>query len=256
MSSSFDGQVALVTGGASGIGRAVTQRLLEGGAQVAITGRNQGSMLETIEHLGAGGRALAVVADAGEPADAERAVNTTLERFGRLDLLVNNAGMLAPSGPLMSLGAPDAERILDVNVVAPLLHVQHAWRGWMREHGGAIVNVSSVLAVTASPNLGWYAVSKAALSNLTMQLALQLAPKVRVNAVAPAIVRTKFARELYEGNEESVTATFPLGRLGEPLDVADAVAWLLSGAASWITGETLVLDGGRSKGLALSRTPR
>jgi 3-oxoacyl-[acyl-carrier protein] reductase len=135
-------------------------------------------------------------------------------------------------------------KILDINVLAALGWTRLVHAAWMGQHGGAIVNVSSVAGFRPAPGIGAYGMSKAALSYLTGQLALELAPAVRVNAVAPAIVKTHFAQALYAGREDQVTEGYPLGRLGEPVDVAGTVAYLLSDAASWVTGQTIVLDGG------------
>jgi len=129
-------------------------------------------------------------------------------------------------------------------VLAPLAWTRRARDAWMGEHGGSIVNVASVAGLRASPGIGMYGVSKAALIRLTMELAAELGPRIRVNAVAPAVVKTKFATVLYEGREEEVSAAYPLRRLGTPEDIAGAVAFLLSADAAWITGQTLVLDGG------------
>ncbi|MBJ7530930.1 MAG: SDR family oxidoreductase, partial [Nocardioides sp.] len=137
-----------------------------------------------------------------------------------------------------------ARKIVDVNVVAALGWVQVAHRAWMGEHGGAVVNVASVAGVSSAPGIAMYGASKAMLIHLTKDLAVELGPSVRVNAVAPAVVKTRFAEALFEGREEEVAATYPLRRLGVPDDVAGAVAFLLSEEASWLTGQTVVLDGG------------
>jgi NAD(P)-dependent dehydrogenase (short-subunit alcohol dehydrogenase family) len=164
-----------------------------------------------------------------------------LERHGRIDHLVNNAGINPAWGPVLGIDTALAHKILAVNVVATL--------EWTRDAVGAglsrsVVNLASVSGLSASPNISFYGVSKAAIINLTMQLAEELAPGIRVNAVAPAVVKTDFARALYEGREEQVAAQYPLGRLGEGEDVAGPVAFLLSDDAGWITGQTLVIDGG------------
>jgi NAD(P)-dependent dehydrogenase (short-subunit alcohol dehydrogenase family) len=137
-----------------------------------------------------------------------------------------------------------AAKILAVNVLAPLAWTRRARDAWMGEHGGSIVNVASIAGLRPSPGIGMYGISKAALIRLTTELAVELGPRIRVNAVAPAIVKTKFATVLYEGREEQVAAAYPLRRLGVPEDIAGVVAFLLSDQASWITGQTLVLDGG------------
>jgi NAD(P)-dependent dehydrogenase (short-subunit alcohol dehydrogenase family) len=137
-----------------------------------------------------------------------------------------------------------AVKILAVNVLAPLAWTRRARDAWMGEHGGSVVNVASVAGLRASPGIGMYGVSKAALIRLTTELAVELGPGIRVNAVAPAVVKTRFATALYEGREEEVAAGYPLKRLGVPEDIAGVVAFLLSDQASWVTGQTVVLDGG------------
>jgi NAD(P)-dependent dehydrogenase (short-subunit alcohol dehydrogenase family) len=146
----------------------------------------------------------------------------------------------------LDLGA--FRKILDTNVVGTLGLVQEAWRAWMAEHGGSVLIVASVAGLRSSEGIGAYGVSKAALINLTTQLAVELGPKVRVNAVAPAVVKTRFAEALFAGREDEVAAQYPVGRLGVPEDVGEAAAYLLGDGAGWVTGQTLVLDGG-----ALSR---
>jgi 3-oxoacyl-[acyl-carrier protein] reductase len=135
-------------------------------------------------------------------------------------------------------------KILDINVISAFEWTQRVYRAWMASNGGAIVNVASVAALRPAPGIGMYGMSKAALKYLTEQLAVELGPAIRVNAVAPAVVKTVFARALYEGREDKVAARYPAGRLGVPSDVGNAVAYLLSDEAGWITGQTWVLDGG------------
>src|SRR5581483_3489498 len=147
-------------------------------------------------------------------------------------------------GNMVDLDLDAARKILDINVVSTLAWVQLVHKASFTERGGAIVNVSSVSGLGPAPGIGMYGASKAALVQMTQQLALELAPTVRVNAVAPAVVRTRFAEALFAGHEEQVVRSYPLKRLGEPQDVGAAVAFLLSDEASWITGQTLVLDGG------------
>jgi NAD(P)-dependent dehydrogenase (short-subunit alcohol dehydrogenase family) len=165
-------------------------------------------------------------------------------------MLVGNVGINPVFGPLVDLDLDAFRKILDTNVVSTLGLVQEAWRAWMAEHGGSVLIVASVAGLKSSQGIAAYGVSKAALINLTTQLAVELGPKVRVNAVAPAVVKTRFAEALFTGREEQVTAGYPVGRLGVPEDVGEAAAYLLGDGAGWVTGQTLVLDGG-----ALSRGP-
>jgi NAD(P)-dependent dehydrogenase (short-subunit alcohol dehydrogenase family) len=167
-----------------------------------------------------------------------------VEAFGSLDLLVNNAGINPAYGPLMRLDLEAARKIVEVNCIAALAWVQQGYAAWLGEHGGAIVNVASIAGLKPAPGIAFYGASKAMLVHLTQELAVELGPTIRVNAVAPAVVKTAFATALYEGREEQVAATYPLKRLGEPQDVAGAVAYLLSSDAAWVTGQTIVIDGG------------
>ncbi len=167
-----------------------------------------------------------------------------MSAFGSVDLLVNNTGINPVFGPMMELDMAAARKIVETNCLAAISLVQQAYRAWMKEHGGSVINVSSIAGLRPAPGIGFYGSSKAMLAQITQQLALELAPKIRVNAVAPAVVKTRFASALYEGKEEAVTATYPLARLGAPEDVAGAVSFLLSDDASWVTGQTVVLDGG------------
>jgi NAD(P)-dependent dehydrogenase (short-subunit alcohol dehydrogenase family) len=171
-------------------------------------------------------------------------VHRTVDAFGRIDVLVNNTGINPTFGALMETDLDAFRKLLDTNVVAALGMIQQAWRAWMAEHGGVVVNVASVAGLRSSGALGAYGASKAALIRLTEELAWQLGPAVRVNAVAPAVVKTRFATALYTDREDELSASYPMKRLGEPADVARLVAFLASDAASWITGETVRVDGG------------
>jgi NAD(P)-dependent dehydrogenase (short-subunit alcohol dehydrogenase family) len=244
------GRTGLVTGASRGIGRAIAQSLVDRGARVVVTARRPEALAETVAALGGPEVAVAVAGNAGDPAHRAEAVRTAVDTFGSLDVLVGNVGINPVFGPAMDLDLDAFRKILDTNVVSTLGLVQEAWRAWMSEHGGSILVVASVGGLKASPGIAGYGVSKAALINLVTQLAVELAPRVRVNAVAPAVVRTRFAGALYEGREEEAASTYPAGRLGEPEDVGEAAAYLLGDGAGWVTGQTLVLDGGQ-----LSRGP-
>jgi NAD(P)-dependent dehydrogenase (short-subunit alcohol dehydrogenase family) len=185
-----------------------------------------------------------VPGNAGRDDDRAEAVGRTVERFGRLDVLVNNTGINPVYGSMMDADLDAVRKIFDTNVVAALGFVQQAWRAWMSEHGGAVVNLASVGGIRSTGVIAAYGASKAALIRLTEELAWQLGPSVRVNAVAPAVIKTKFATAIYSGREDEASAIYPMKRLGEPEDVARLVAFLASDAASWITGETVRVDGG------------
>jgi NAD(P)-dependent dehydrogenase (short-subunit alcohol dehydrogenase family) len=241
---SLKDRVAIVTGSSRGIGLAIAAELVRWGAKVCLTARRPESLAEAVAGLGGPGAAIGVPGKADDAGHQAEAVARTMEAFGRLDMLVNNTGINPVYGPLVDTDPAAAAKILAVNVLAPLAWTRQARDAWMGEHGGSIVNVSSVAGLRASPGIGMYGVSKAALIRLTMELAADLGPGIRVNAVAPAVVKTRFATALYEGREEQVSAAYPMKRLGVPEDIAGAVAFLLSDQASWITGQTVVLDGG------------
>ncbi|HEX4831576.1 MAG TPA: SDR family oxidoreductase [Trebonia sp.] len=241
---SLKDRVAIVTGASRGIGLGIAAELVRHGARVCITARSPGPLAEAVAGLGGPGAAIAVAGKSDDGEHQAAAVAAAIEAFGRLDMLVNNTGINPVYGPLADVDPAAAAKILAVNVLAPLAWTRRARDAWMGAHGGSVVNVASVAGLHASPGIGMYGVSKAALIRLTTELAVELGPAIRVNAVAPAVVKTKFATALYEGREEEVSAAYPLKRLGVPADVAGAVAFLLSDQASWITGQTLVIDGG------------
>ncbi|MET0885557.1 MAG: SDR family oxidoreductase [Mycetocola sp.] len=239
-------KTAVVTGGSRGIGLAIARRFVDEGARVVITGRNKESLDAAVEQFPAG----TVTALAGKADDAEHrreVLRTVASEFGGLDVLVANAGINPVYGPLVNLDLDAARKVLDVNVIATLAWVQEAVRhpdlGFRRRRGNVVI-LSSVTGQVPSENLGWYGVSKAANAHLTRTLGVELGPDIRVNAVAPAVVKTRFSEALYDGRESTVSADYPLGRLGRPEDVAAAVAFLASDDADWITSQVITLDGG------------
>ncbi len=241
------GRAALVTGASRGIGLAIAAELLARGASVTITARKVEQLDAAAAELAQGCSAERVLAVAGNAGDADAradAVNRTVQTFGSLDILINNTGINPVYGSLMDADLDGVRKIFDVNVVAALGYVQQAYKAWMGEHGGAVVNLASVAGIRSSGVISAYGASKAALIRLTEELAWQLGPGIRVNAVAPAVVKTRFAEALYANGEEQLAASYPLKRLGAPEDVAKLVGFLVSDEASWITGDTVRVDGG------------
>ncbi|MBV9383296.1 MAG: SDR family oxidoreductase [Streptosporangiaceae bacterium] len=238
------GRAALVTGASRGIGLAIAHSLVGRGARTVITARRAEGLEEAAAALGGPDHAVPVPGNASDPAHREAAVRTAIDRFGGLDMLVANVGINPVYGPLMDTDLGAVEKIMNTNVVATLGLIQQAWHAWMAEHGGSILVVASTAGLRAAEGIAAYGVSKAALINLTTQLAVELGPAVRVNAIAPAVVKTRFAEVLYEGREEEVARRYPAGRLGRPEDAGEAAAYLLGPGAGWVTGQVLVLDGG------------
>ncbi len=246
------GRTAIVTGASRGIGLAVARSLAEHGAQVVLTSRHQAAADEAAEQVGHG--AVGVQAHVTDEAAAKACVDGAVERFGSVDVLVNNAGTNPSFGPVLDQDHGRFAKTLDINLWGPSLWTGLVWRAWMRDHGGVVVNNASLGGLIVGPDLGVYHASKAALIHLTSQMALEMGPRVRVNAVAPGVVRTRLAEALWQEHEQEVADKTPLARIGEPEDVADAVLFLASDMSSWITGETLVIDGGQRHG-APARAP-
>jgi NAD(P)-dependent dehydrogenase (short-subunit alcohol dehydrogenase family) len=236
-------RVALVTGASRGIGYGIAEALVARGDRVTITGRNEDTLKEAVERLGSD-RVIGVAGKAHDEAHQAEAVARTMEAFGRVDYLVNNAGTNPVFGPIADLDLGVARKVFETNVVSALGFAQRTWHAWQKDNGGAIVNIASIAGLAPSPFIGAYGMSKAAMVNLTLQLAHEFAPGVRVNSIAPAVVKTKFAAALYENREEEAAAGYPMARLGVPEDIGGAAAFLLSDASGWITGQTLVVDGG------------
>lgn len=242
----FTGKAALVTGATRGIGFGIAQEIVARGGSVCITARKPDELEEaqrTLDPDGTG-RAITARGSADDEEHQQEAVDATIKAFGRLDFLVNNAAVNPYYGATIDAELGAVRKIVEVNVIAVLAWTQKAWQAWLRDNGGAVLNVASVGGFRAGGPLGSYGMSKAALIYLTKQLAAEMGPKVRVNAIAPAVVKTKFARALYENREDEVAQNYPLKRLGTPDDTAKLAAFLLSEDASWITGDTVTIDGG------------
>ncbi len=237
------GRTAIVTGASRGIGLAAAVALHEAGANVVLTARTEEAAVAAASSVGE--RALGVGAHATDEVAAAACVDRTMERFGSIDVLVNNAGTNPAYGPVLAQDHGRFAKTMDVNLWAPILWSRLVVDAWMGEHGGSIVNTASIGGLSVGPDLGVYHISKAAMIHLTKQLAIELGPDIRVNAVAPGVVRTRLAEALWKEHEAAVAARTPLGRIGEPDDVGAAIAFLAGPTASWITGETLVIDGGQ-----------
>lgn len=247
MSDRMAGKTALVTGASRGIGKAVAFALAARGANVVVSSRKQESLDAVAGEIRAAHPDAGVLPYAAHVAHAEEAtacVDAAVARFGSLDMLVNNAGTNPYFGPMVEIDPTRAEKTLQINELSTVYWTQAAWRGGMSENGGTIVNIASIGGLATEPGIGFYNATKASVLHLTRQFAFELAPKVRVNAVAPGIVRTKLAQALWEGNEEQLDEALPLGRIGEPEDIANAVSFLAGDESSWMTGQSIVVDGG------------
>ena len=251
--SRFDlsGRVALVTGASRGIGSAIAHSLAEQGAQVVLSSRRQADLDEEAarinsEHPEA---AIAIAAHAGRPDDLERLVGEVMKRFSRVDILVNNAATNPYFGPVMGAELAAWDKTFEVNLRGMFILTKLVYEASMETHGGSVVNVASVGGLRPGLGLGVYNITKAGVIMFTRQLAKEIGGMVRVNAVAPGLIKTRFAEALW-GNEailDRVLAANPMGRIGVPEEVASAVVFLASDAASYINGEVIVIDGGGSE---------
>ena len=227
----LDGKTAIITGGSAGIGLGIATEYVKAGANVMIVSRKADRCEAAADELRAlsGGDVDWRAAHTGDGDGGADIMAATLERFGSIDILVNNAATNPYAGPLIDTPAAAFDKTYEVNLRGPLLWTQAAWNTWMKDNGGCVINLASVGAFKTSGALGLYA---------------ELGPNVRVNALAPAVVKTDFARLLWEGEAgERAKKAYPLGRLGEPGDIGRAALWLAADA-QWMTGQTIVIDGG------------
>ena len=241
----LDGKVALVTGGSRGIGRAIAARFAEAGAAVMLAARKAEALEQTASDLaGLDGAVAWHAAHAGDPDAARRCVDATVEHFGSVDVLVNNAATNPYFGPLMELDLARAEKTAQVNQIAALTWTQEAWRASMQSGGGVVINVSSIGGFSVEPGIGWYNVTKAALIHITRQLAYELGPTVRVNCIMAGPFLTDVSRVWDMEAFEQGAQRFGLKRGGRPEEVVGAALYFASDASSFTTGAVLRVDGG------------
>ena len=247
--SGLTGKTALITGASRGIGRAIAFAYAALGANVVLSSRKQDGLDQVAAELLAAhpdAKVLAKAAHVGIPEQAQACVDAAVAEFGSIDILVNNAGTNPYFGPLVDIDVPRMEKTVQVNQMSIVLWTGMVWKASMSATGGAIINMASLGGLEPEIGIGYYNATKAAVIHLTRQFAMELAPTTRVNAIAPGVVRTELARGLWENHEDQINKALPLARLGEPDDIASAAVFLATDASSWMTGQTLVIDGGAS----------
>jgi NAD(P)-dependent dehydrogenase (short-subunit alcohol dehydrogenase family) len=241
MEISFEGKVALVTGASKGIGKAIAKTLAESGAKVMMSSRKEDQLRAAAAEIN--GETEVFAANAGDVAAGRACIDATIERFGGLDILVNNAATNPYFGESLGVDEARFDKTFQVNLRGPLFWTQIAYERALREKPGVILNIASVGGMRSEVGLSIYNLTKAALIHFTRQLASEIGPN-RVVGIAPGLVKTDFAAGLVDNFGDSLAKRLPLKRLGEPQDIANLATFLVSDAASWITGETYVIDGG------------
>ena len=247
MQTGLAGKTTVITGASRGIGKAIATAFAGQGANVVLTSRRQESLDAVAAELEAKYPDVGVLAKAGhagEPEQAAACIDAAVQRFGGIDVLVNNAGTNPHFGPLVDIEPAAAAKTVQVNQYSVVLWTQLAWKASMSQRGGAVINMASIGGLLSEPGLGYYNATKAAVIHLTRQFAAELGPAVRVNAIAPGVVRTHLARALWENFEQQLAERLPLRRIGEPDDIADVAVFLAGDASRWMTGQTLAVDGG------------
>ena len=241
MEISLRGKTAIVTGASRGIGKAIAKSFVDAGAQVMLTSRKLDALQAAAKEMD--GETDVFAANAGEIDQAQACVDATMKRFGKIDILVNNAATNPYYGQTLGVDSARFDKTFQVNLKGPLFWSQAVWNASMQNNPGVILNIASVGGLRAEQGLGVYNLTKAAVIHLTSQLACELG-KTRVVGFAPGLVKTLFASVLIENVGDKLASALPTKRLGEPQDIANLALFLCSDLASWITGETYVIDGG------------
>lgn len=241
MEISLNGKVALVTGASRGIGKSIAKSFAEAGAKVMLSSRKEDSLRAAASEIN--GETDVFAANTGDLDQGQACIEATMKRFGKIDILVNNAATNPYYGQTLGVDSARFDKTFQVNLKGPLFWSQAVWNASMKINPGVILNIASVGGLRAEQGLGVYNLTKAAIIHLTSQLACELGP-TRVVGIAPGLVKTAFASVLVENFGDKLAAALPTGRLGEPQDIANLALFLCSDLASWITGETYVIDGG------------
>ena len=247
---SFDGKVALVTGGNSGIGKATALKFAGEGAKVVVAARRENESMQVVDAIArAGGEAVFFKTDVTKSGDVEALVNSALQSFGRLDMAFNNAGITGDRRLLAELDEEDFDQIMNINVKSIWYCMKYEIPAMLQSGGGTVVNNSSMGAFRAMRGISLYTATKSAVVGMTKGAAVDYAREgIRVNAVCPGIIKTPLSEEHQHlddpAAEEAVGNRHPIGRVGQPEEVADAVLWLCSDASSFVTGQSIVVDGG------------
>ena len=246
----LDDKIAIVTGGSRGIGEAIARGFAEQGAAVVISSRKQEGLDAVAKSINAsGGKAVPIACHAGKPDDIAALFDRVNKELGGVDILVNNAATNPYFGPAVDISEGAFDKTLEVNLKGYFVMIQHAARQMKTAGGGSIINIASIAGIRPGPNEVTYALTKAAVINMTKGFAKELGPDgIRVTAIAPGLVETHFARVLVETKEihDRIIAHTPLRRHGQPSEIAGAAIYFASAASSFATGATLVLDGGSS----------
>ena len=241
MEISLEGKVALVTGASRGIGKAIAKSYVEAGAKVMLMSRKEDVLRAASDEIG--GDTAIFAGNAGDIETAQACVAATIKKFGQIDIFVNNAATNPYAGPTLGIDPARYDKTFQVNLRGPLFWCQAVWEAWMIDHPGVIINIASVGGLRAEGNLGVYNLTKAALIHLTKQLAGELG-LTRVVGIAPGLVQTDFAQMLVDNFGDALAKRLPTKRLGVPQDIANLATFLASDLASWMTGETYLIDGG------------
>ncbi len=241
MEISLRGKTAIVTGASRGIGKAIAKSFVDAGAQVMLTSRKLDALQAAAKEID--GETEVFAANAGEIDQAQACIDATMKRFGKIDILVNNAATNPYYGQTLGVDSARFDKTFQVNLKGPLFWSQAVWNASMQNNPGVILNIASVGGLRAEQGLGVYNLTKAAVIHLTSQLACELG-MTRVVGIAPGLVKTLFASVLIENVGDKLASVLPTKRLGEPQDIANLALFLCSDLASWITGETYVIDGG------------